>query len=129
MRAKRKRGLFWRIAFIGGLIYQGLFTPFMLVAGPWIAYGYGYDGIPWMLLPFIIAVLILCSVVVAYKWELVGGGMLVIESIFMMVWSQILEGHFSMNALLLFLPTLVVGVFFILSWYYNRGRTLDTKTD
>jgi hypothetical protein len=88
----------------------------MIPAGAWIAYDY---NIP-IFLPFLSALLILASALVANKWELIGGGVLVAESISVVVWWDILAGRFYLPNFLLFLPTFIVGVLFILSWILKR---------
>lgn len=114
-----------RIAFVIYLLYQILLTLFMITAGAWISYDY---NIP-ILLPFLSALFILASALVANKWELIGGGILILESISVVVWWDMLAGRFYLPNFLLFLPTFIVGVLFVLSWILKRKYQFTNKLE
>lgn len=114
-----------RIAFVIYLLYQILLTLFMITAGAWISYDY---NIP-ILLPFLSALFILASALVANKWELIGGGILILESISVVVWWDMLAGRFYLPNFSLFLPTFIVGVLFVLSWILKRKYQFTNKLE
>ncbi len=123
MKLSPPRGCLWWTGFIVGLVYAGLLTIFMAIGGSWQAYALRQQHvfIP-DFLPLVTAALILGSVVVALKWELISGILLIIEGLFLVICFTIFAGTiFGGNFCdaVLFLPLLASGILFILSWFLS----------
>jgi len=112
-----KHGLLWRIAFIGGIIYYIPITIVVLWASAWIAYS---SNLP-VFLPLLVAIIILGSILLALKWVIGSGGMLVVESLFLIYWGIFISNDPDIAwSFIFFLPALVVGILLIISWFKSR---------
>jgi hypothetical protein len=124
----RKRGLLLLIPLIIGLSFQSLLTLFMVVWGFWIALDLKITDY----FPLMFEGIILVSITLAIKWELLSGVILVIESISVGIWWNILwwnnrQEWFFIPTFICFLPILVVGILFIVSWFKYKGKNQDIK--
>ena len=120
----QNRGRLWRIAFIAGMICYSLVTFYTLFATKLIA---DTSHLPFFLLPLIIAAILLISVIIAIKWTLVSGILLVIESLLLTFWTIFLAEKPDFFNLALFLPALIVGVLFLISRFKERAREPGTR--
>ena len=110
-----KRERLWRIAFIAGTIFYSLITFYMFFV---TAYDLQF------FLDLLVAAILLGSVVIAIKWVLVSGVILVAESLFLIVWGIFLRDKSSVaGSLVVFLPALVVGGLFLITWFKHRVKT------
>ncbi len=108
----KRRGRLWWTAFIIGLIYAVLLTFLMIGVGGDVAWELQLPE----LLPLLVAALILGSVALAWKWELISGILLIIEGLFLIIVFTIFQ---LWDYVWLFLPFPVVGVLFLLSWFLS----------
>lgn len=83
--------------------------------------GYSFkDSITCFVMQNIPAFLIIISLVIAWKWEMIGGVLLVIASIVMIYYFQGFRGNIW--AIILASPFLLAGVLFILDGYLLKKR-------
>ncbi len=85
-------------------------------------YGGGLHGIiknspnalPWVVL--------LVIVLIAWKWELVGGILIILLGIFA-YWLVSFQGNdFNVSPFIIFLCIILMGEFFLISWYLRRDN-------
>jgi hypothetical protein len=101
------------------LIFGVLVFVFALLSGS-ETFGGGIKGIlknspnaiPWLIL--------LVLVVVAWKWELVGGILITLLGIAALIFFGIFSANFSTGTLIICLIPFVLGSFLILSWWLSR---------
>ena len=108
------RGLLWWIMFILCLVYAVLFSLFIFIGFSMFPlsdfeYHLVYGIVP-VLATFV-------SILIALKWELVSGIMLIAEYIFLLIWDVIDVYAFS---LIIYSHFLVMGILFIISWFLHR---------
>ena len=115
-----KHGVLWWVTFITGLVYAGVVIFFVPFAWFWIAWVY---KIPEGSL-IVITVLIPVGVAIAWKWELISGLMLTTTSLYVIIWFILARQGFSQGVVIWFLPLLLIGILFILSWFLSvrEGR-------
>jgi len=103
------------------LIFGVLIFVFALMSGA-EGFGGGIKGIiknspnalPWLIL--------LILVVIAWKWELVGGILITLLGILALGFFGIFTANFSIGTLIICLIPVILGSFLILSWYLSRGK-------
>ena len=115
-----KRGATWLIAFFLCLVYAIVF-PFIHVFI--LGFGRSFGAIEGSGLEFIVIYQVLpilipfVSVVIAWKWEFISGIVLITEYLFLFIWDAITRQYI---AALVFLPFLIPGTLFIVSWYRQQ---------
>jgi hypothetical protein len=83
--------------------------------------GYSFkDALTCFAMHNIPAFLIIISLVIAWKWEIIGGALLVIASIVMIYYFKGFQGNIW--AIILASPFLLAGVIFILHEYLTKRR-------
>lgn len=120
VKIKPPRGVLWWIAFIISLVYALLFFFVMVVMGGiwWLEYLLS-ASIP-DFLPVVLTVLAFGSVVVAWKWRLAGGILLVVIGLLLVVGLAIfVDSSFAV----FFMPFPVLGILFVVSWRVARRYT------
>jgi len=103
------------------LIFGVLIFIFALLSGS-ENFGGGIKGIvknspnalPWLIL--------LILVVIAWKWELVGGILITLLGILALGFFGIFAANFSLGTLIICLIPVILGSSLILSWYLSRGK-------
>jgi hypothetical protein len=74
----------------------------------------GPNAVPWLLLVIL--------VVVAWKWELVGGILITLLGLFALGFFGIFSHNVFIGTQIISLIPVVLGSFLILSWYLSRGK-------
>ncbi len=103
------------------LIFSVLVFVFALLSGS-EGSGEGIKGIiknspnalPWLVL--------IVLVLVAWKWELVGGILITLIGIGAMIFFGIFTGKLAVGTLIISLIPFILGVFLILSWWLSKER-------
>ena len=109
------------IARVLALIWAGWWTFFGLASG--LHEGLSPVGVlRYALLPGLVFLL---SAVIAWRWETIGGIVLVLEGLFLFIWYPIRYSHFSPSLIIsvlsaLALPPLVAGFLFLASRWRSR---------
>jgi hypothetical protein len=101
------------------LIFGVLVFVFALLSGS-ETFGGGIKGIlknspnalPWLIL--------LVLVVIAWKWELVGGILITLLGLFALGFFGIFAANFSIGTMIICLFPVILGSFLILSWWLSR---------
>jgi len=122
----RRGGIFKNIARYTSLTLGILVFVFALFSGA-KDYGEGIEGIiqnipnalPWLL--FLLVVL------VAWKWEVVGGISIVILGLTFLYVFNFPATHFFSTASIIAYLIILIGVCYILSWYYSQDNSINEE--
>lgn len=106
------------------LILSGFWFVFALLSGA-EGYGGGIKGIimnspnalPWLLL--------LVFVYIAWKWELVGGSIIIATGLFTIFAFNVFKELFAL--FLITIPLILLGSFLILSWYLTKNYEISKQ--
>ena len=113
--APDRRGLLWWIASTVCLVFAGLYTLAVLLSFGWAIQR---EGLTVVLVFGVIPVLILFgSIALAWKWELISGVVLIAVYLFLIILDLIAKQYYSDTRF--YLPLLVAGIIFILSWFLH----------
>ena len=118
--APDRRGLLWWIASTVCLVFAGLYTLAVLLSFGWVVQR---EGLTVVLVFGVIPVLILFgSIALAWKWELISGVVLIAVYLFLIILDLIAKQYYADTRF--YLPLLVAGIIFILSWFlhWRNGR-------
>jgi len=96
----------------------------VLIFGTWLVFPGGLTAL--VLSGAVPPLTAFASAIIARKWELIGGIVLAVVSVFLIIWDVIVEQHLTTGTYFS-LPFLVAGILFILSWFLSRRR-LSKKT-
>ena len=105
------------------LLILGVLVFLFALASGADAYGGGVRGVvknspnalPWLLL--------LAFLLLAWKRELVGGISIIVYGLALMVFITLMTHRFYLAVLIITLLIILLGVFFILSWYLRKKAT------
>jgi len=72
------------------------------------------NALPWLILVIL--------VIIAWKWELVGGILITLLGLFALGFFGIFSHNLLVGTLIISLIPIVLGSFLIISWYLSRGK-------
>jgi hypothetical protein len=121
---KLPHGVIWWTAFIISLVYAFVFFFFMVVMGGlgWVTYLLS-ASIP-DFFPILLTVLAFLSLILAWKWQLAGGILLIIFGLLLVIGLAIFQ---DFGFAVFYLPIPILGILFIISWMVAQKYT--TKED